>query len=290
MVIERVARAKVNLFLHVGPPGGDGYHPIASLMVFADIGDHLSFVGGEGTGLTLTGPFAEGLTGDADNLIVRARNSLLAGAPAVRAPFHLILDKRLPIASGLGGGSADAAATLVLLRDALALDVGDEGLHDLAGRLGSDVPACLASASVIATGRGERLSPAPALPALDAVLVNPLRPSPTGAVYKAYDRAVAPEGAAPPEWPDRLDTPEGVAMFLARCRNDLQPPAVSLQPAIAHVLSALDEAPQTLMSRMSGSGATCFALCRSAEDARRLADRLAAAHPDWWVKPCRLGA
>jgi 4-diphosphocytidyl-2-C-methyl-D-erythritol kinase len=289
VILERVARAKVNLFLHVGPPGEDGYHPIASLMVFADVGDRVCFARGQGPGLCLTGPFAASLTGDADNLIVRARDALLSGRPPTCSPFHLILDKQLPIASGLGGGSADAAAALILLRRALGLDVTDAALGDIAGRLGSDVPACLESRSVIATGRGDRLAPAPPLPTLDAVLVNPLRASPTGAVYKAYDRAVAEEGAARPDWPAAFAGPEDVAAFLGRCRNDLQPPAIALQPAIADVLAALDQEPQTLFARMSGSGATCFALCRSAPDAARLAARLTAARPDWWIRACRLG-
>jgi 4-diphosphocytidyl-2-C-methyl-D-erythritol kinase len=289
VTLERLARAKVNLFLHVGPPAEDGYHPIASLMVFADVGDRVSLVGGEGPDLALTGPFAASLTGERDNMIVKARDGLLADRPPVWAPFHLVLDKQLPIASGLGGGSADAAAALGLLRRALALDVTDADLHDLAARLGSDVPACLESVSVIATGRGDRLAPAPSLPALDAVLVNPLLPSPTGSVYKAYDRAVAPEGASLPDWPNRFDGAEDVAAFLERCRNDLQPPAVALQPAIADVLATLAEAPETLLARMSGSGATCFALCRSAADAVGLAARLTAAQTEWWVKACRLG-
>ena len=290
MILERVAQAKVNLFLHVGPPDADGYHPIASLMVFADVGDQVSFVEGEGSGLRLTGPFAAPLTADAENLIVRARDRLLAGRRRVWPPFHLVLDKQLPIASGLGGGSADAAAALTLLREGLALDVSDDLLHEIAAGLGSDVPACLGSRSVIATGRGDRLAPAPALPTLDAVLVNPLRPSPTGAVYKAYDRSLATQKAALPDWPAALANAEDVAAFLAGCRNDLQAPAVALQPAIAEVLGALGEAPETLLARMSGSGATCFALCRSRTNAVHLAGRLAATHPDWWVRPCRLGA
>ena len=289
MRLERVARAKVNLYLHVGPPGEDGYHPIASLMMFADIGDRVRLVEGEGLDLSVSGPFADSLGDDADNLVLKARERLLAGRPVSWAPFHLTLDKQLPIASGLGGGSADAAAALVLLRDGLALDVGDEALHDLAARLGSDVPACLASCSVIATGRGDRLAPAPPLPALDAVLVNPRRPSPTGPVYKAYDRDVDPRGAAPPDWPTGFDGPEEVAAFVARCRNDLQAPALALQPAIADVLAVLAEGPESLFARMSGSGATCFALCRTPADAASLTARLTAAHPDWWVKACRLG-
>ncbi len=290
MHLERVARAKVNLFLHVGSPGADGYHPIGSLMAFADIGDRVCLVGGEGPALSLSGPFADSLAGEDDNLVVRARDRLVAGRARAWPPFHLILDKQLPIASGLGGGSADAAAALVLLRDHLAPDIADAVLHDIAAELGSDVPACLQSRSVIATGRGDRLAPAPPLPALDAVLVNPRAPSPTGPVYRAYDRAVDPRGAALPDWPARLGGPEEVAAFLTGCRNDLQPPALALQPVIGDVLAALGQAGETLLARMSGSGATCFALCRSGTQAARLAGRIAASRPDWWVKSCRLAA
>ena len=289
MIRERLARAKVNLFLHVGAPGGDGYHPVASLMVFADIGDTVRLAEGKGPPLALEGPFAESLLDESDNLISRARDLLLGLVPERRVGFRLVLDKRLPIASGLGGGSADAAATFVLLRDALGLEVSDDGLHALAARLGSDVPACLQSRSVIATGRGEHLAAAPALPALDAVLVNPRLPSPTGAVYRAYDTAVHPRGANLPAWSDTVRGAEDVARWLATCRNDLQAPALALQPAIGEVLDTLGQAPETLMARMSGSGATCFALCRSAEEADDLARRLARERSGWWVRACVLG-
>lgn len=286
--LERLARAKVNLFLHVGPPAADGYHPIGSLMVFADLGDRLSLALGEGPDLTLDGPFADALSNEADNLVTRARDLLLAGRGEGMSPFHLMLEKRLPIASGLGGGSADAAAALMLLREGLALAVSDEDLHEIAARLGSDVPACLNSESVIATGRGDRLAAAPPLPPMDAVLVNPRLPSPTGPVYRAYDRAVAPQGAALPPWPEAFTGTADVAAFLALCRNDLQPPAVELQPAIAEVLAALGAAEESLFARMSGSGATCFALCASIGEADALARRLEATHPHWWIRSCRL--
>jgi len=290
MHLGRLAPAKVNLFLHVGAPGADGYHPISSLMVFADIGDRISLEREPGPDLAVIGPFAADLAGETDNLVLRARDRLLSGRPPSWPPFRLVLDKRLPIASGLGGGSADAAAALILLRDALALDVGDEALQDLAAGLGSDVPACLASRSVMAAGRGDRLSPAPPLPALNAVLVNPRLPSPTGAIYRAYDRAVAPQGADLPPWPREFAGAKDVAAFLADCRNDLQVPAVVHQPVIAEVLARLAGAPETLLARMSGSGATCFALCSSAAAAARLAAKVGATKPNWWVQACVLGA
>jgi 4-diphosphocytidyl-2-C-methyl-D-erythritol kinase len=292
VTLERFAPAKVNLFLHVGPPAADGYHPVSSLMVFADVGDVVRLVPAESLGFGVEGPFAETLGADHDNLVVRARDLALQGLAGPPA-FHLTLDKQLPIAAGLGGGSADAAATLVLVRrtlEAAGLPApGDETLMALARSLGADVAACLESVPVIATGRGDILTAAPPLPSLDVVLVNPLAPSPTGAVYRAYDADVAPGGAAPPALPDRFATAQDLAASLAATRNDLEAPAVALQPLIGEVLQVLGVAPEARLARMSGSGATCFALCADAVDAWRLAVRLEKARPDWWVKPCRLG-
>jgi 4-diphosphocytidyl-2-C-methyl-D-erythritol kinase len=290
-VLERFAPAKVNLYLHVGPPAADGYHPVSSLMVFADIGDVMRLAPAEAMAVVVEGPFAEGLAAERDNLVGRARDQLLRGlAPP---PFRLTLDKRLPIAAGLGGGSADAAATLRLIcehLEAAGLQPPDDGvLTAIARSLGSDVAACLESVPALATGRGDILAPAPALPPLDAVLVNPLAPSPTGPVYRAYDDAGASGGAETPALPARFASARDVVAFLAATRNDLEPPAVSLQPLISEVLGSLAGAPETAFTRMSGSGATCFALCADAAGARRLAARLAGDHPGWWVKSCRLG-
>jgi 4-diphosphocytidyl-2-C-methyl-D-erythritol kinase len=282
--MQRLAPAKVNLFLHVAGPGADGFHPLCSLMAFVDIGDEVVLTPG-GTGFRLEGPFAEGLEGEADNLVLRARDSVLTAAGR-GGDFGLTLRKVLPIASGLGGGSSDAAATLRLVRDHLAPHLSDDDLRALAGTLGSDTPACVAHAPVIATGRGDVLAPAPPLPDLPAVLVNPGVASPTGPVYRAYDRAVSPQGADLPPWPPGLTTPATVAAFLKTCRNDLQAPAISIQPAIANVLTALAAQPETRLARMSGSGATCFALCDTPDDAARLAGRVSAAHHNWWVMAC----
>lgn len=294
MRIKRFAPAKVNLLLHVGAPGADGYHPITSLATFADdVGDVIELSLAPEMQFAVEGPFAEGLAGEGANLVLRARDMVLAGLAEAPAPFRLTLDKQLPIASGLGGGSSDAAATLKLLGDAfewewLQGDDLDLALAEQADALGADMAMCLRALPVIAEGRGEALSFPPVFPDLDAVLVNPLKPSPTGAVYRAYDVAVAPGGAAPPDWPDMMDTARDVAAFLAGCRNDLEAPAISLQPAIAEVLAALRQRPETLIARMSGSGATCFALCADRREARDLAFSLSSFHPDWWIQPCRL--
>jgi len=181
------AAAKVNLFLHVGAPGADGYHPICSLMAFADIGDEVMAYEAEALELRVAGPFAGALSAEGDNLVLHAARALIAAARRPVAPFGLTLTKRLPVAAGLGGGSSDAGATLRLLREALSLKLGDAALEDLAAGLGADGAACLWGRPVIAEGRGERLSPAPGLPVIDAVLVNPGVPVSTAEVYRAFD-------------------------------------------------------------------------------------------------------
>jgi len=293
MRFERFAPAKVNLFLHVGPLQADGYHPIASLMTFASVGDRVRFSPAPEMSFGLEGPFAAELDGDSgSNLVVRARDAMLAAFPGDWAPFRITLEKHLPVAAGLGGGSSDAAAALNLMASALALtDDGDdpEGrLEAIAKGLGSDVPACYGGEPVIATGRGDECDWPPVFPDLDVVLVNPLVASPTGAVYRAYDDAGAPGGAELPPWLDPIETPKALANFLAGTRNDLEAPAISLAPAIGDVLAVLRARPETLFARMSGSGASCFAICEGARGARDLAHAISDAHPNWWVQPCRL--
>jgi 4-diphosphocytidyl-2-C-methyl-D-erythritol kinase len=299
--------------------GEDGYHPICSLMTFASVGDRLRFDRAKEMSFAAEGPFAAELGGDgAGNLVVRARDALLAAFPDRWAPFRITLEKNLPVAAGLGGGSSDAAAALNLMAEALALvgdapgfgvrrdlptgvyrgiesigelaspgDTGD-ALTAIARGLGSDVPACLGGVPVMASGRGDECDWPPVFPDLDAVLVNPLVASPTGAVYRAYDDAGAPGSAEPPPWPDPMETPQALADFLAGARNDLEGPAIELAPAIGEVLAALKARPETLLARMSGSGATCFAICADPQAARDLALSIADERPAWWVMPCRL--
>jgi len=293
MATWRLAPAKVNLFLHVGPLEASGYHPIRSLMVFADIGDRLSIAPARAMAFDVVGPFASGLDGGDDNLVPRARDRLLARLGGVPPAFALTLDKQLPVAAGLGGGSADAAATLNLVAEAVTWSgaaAPDQGhVEAVARELGADVAACLGSRSVIAKGRGDRLSPAPAMPPLDVVLANPGAPSSTAAVYWAFDQAGAGALTDRSEAPGELRSVSAVAAFLRACRNDLETPAMALQPAVGAVLAALRGEAETLLARMSGSGATCYSLCAGGREALRLADRLAAAHPQWWVRACRLG-
>lgn len=289
MRLSAFAPAKVNLFLHVGGPDAEGYHPIASLMVFADVGDQVMVQPSDAPAFETTGPFGDAIPADGDNLVVRAARAFHARLGGPIPPYRLILEKTLPIAAGLGGGSSDAGAALRLLRDALAPDLPDDDLESLAAGLGADGAACFRACALMAEGRGERLSAAPALPPLHAVLVNPGAPSPTGAVYRAYDAAVHPDGAARPFLPPDLESIEEVAAWLSvATRNDLEAPALALEPRIGEVLDVLRDEPESLLARMSGSGATCFALCAGDIEAETLAERLALARPDWWVRRCRL--
>jgi 4-diphosphocytidyl-2-C-methyl-D-erythritol kinase len=291
MATQRLARAKVNLFLHVGALQADGYHPLSSLMTFADVGDVVTIEDSADFGFVVDGPFSAGLGASAGNLVLRARDAVAGAFQPDWSPFTLTLHKQLPIASGIGGGSADAAAAMRLMAERSGLDIdpaGERILLRIAGELGSDVPVCLVGQARLGQGRGDELSAPPAFPDLPAVLVNPLLPSPTGGVYRGYDDAGAPGSADAPAWPHDLASVEAVAGFLADCRNDLEAPAIALQPAIAEMLAALRERPQTLLARMSGSGATCFALCAGAAERDVLARAISAQHPDWWVRACML--
>jgi 4-diphosphocytidyl-2-C-methyl-D-erythritol kinase len=272
------APAKVNLFLHVGRRRPDGYHPIASLMAFADVADVLEIRDGEGE-TDVVGPFATHAPAGPDNLVTKAAHAL----NHARAGFRL--DKQIPAGAGLGGGSADAAAALRLLgaeRPAVEL-------LEMAAYLGSDVPACFGSRPVLAQGRGERLTPWPWLRDLPAVLVWPGVAVSTAAVYVAFDASAAGADADAPE-PHALASTEDAAEFLRACRNDLEACAIALQPVIGEALAALSSQPESLLARMSGSGSAVFALCRTTDDAQALAARVAGRYPEWWVRAATLGA
>ncbi len=290
--LTALAPAKINLFLHVGPVDADGYHPLSSLVAFADVGDRVTVEPADRLSLTVIGPFGAGLAAEPDNLILRALRALGQATGTGEPPLRVTLDKRLPIAAGLGGGSSDAGAALKLARQALALDIDDVELEAVAGVIGADGPMCLRMRTAWAEGRGDVLTDEQHLPPLHAVLFNPGVPSPTGAVYRAYD-AGPPRAAAhalawpapPADW-----SPAVVIDWLSGLRNDLQPPAETLTPAIADAVSAVAAAPGVALARMSGSGATVFGLCRSGEDAAAAAAALSAAHPAAWVAATRLAA
>lgn len=281
MTATVLAPAKVNLYLHVGPLRPDGFHPVSSLMVFADIGDRLTLEPAEAFDFEVTGPHAEEVPADESNLVLKAVRALLHALTLDPPRARLLLDKRLPVAAGLGGGSSDAAAALKLLRDHLGVGMPDAELERLAADLGSDVPACVRGRAVIGEGRGERLGPAPVLPSLPAVLLDPGVASSTPAVYRAFDEMAVGGAADTPEFSDMSDVRD-VARALAATRNDLEAPAVALQPRIGEALDLLRAQPEALFARMSGSGSSCFALCADDEAARALAARLPGA------EACRL--
>jgi len=287
-VPDRLAPAKVNLFLHVGAPGSDGFHPLCSLMVFADIGDRVTVELGEGR-LTVIGPFARNLTRESDNLIIHAVRAFVAELGRPMSELTFALDKQLPVASGLGGGSSDAGAALRLIRDVFAPGFEDARLEGVAASLGADGAACLWGRPVLAQGRGERLSPAPGLPLMDAVLVNPRVGVSTPAVYRAFDAAGQFGDVVPPPVPEAFESVEEVAAWLSMMSNDLEAAAISVEPEIGAVLATLRDEPEVLLARVSGSGGTCFALCPDDISAETLAERIEAVAPTWWVRRCRLG-
>lgn len=255
-------------------------------MAFADVGDRVWVTHADRLSLTVTGPFAGALAGTDDNLILRVLRELGHVAGIGEPSLAITLEKSLPIAAGLGGGSSDAGSALRLAARALGLDLPDAELARISRVVGADGPMCLAARSAWAEGIGDRLTFEPALPPLHAVLANPGRPSPTGAVYRAYD-AGAPKSTdhpAPPEdW-----SPATVIDWLASQRNDLQAPAVFLEPEIGVALSAM-AATGARLTRMSGSGATVFGLFEDAETAADAAASLRSNHGNWWVEATVLG-
>ncbi|MGC8477686.1 MAG: 4-(cytidine 5'-diphospho)-2-C-methyl-D-erythritol kinase [Acetobacteraceae bacterium] len=266
------APAKLNLFLHVLGRRADGYHRLDSLAVFAGAADRLRAEPAAGLTLDIIGPHGAALAGEADNLVLRAARALAAAA-GITAGASLVLDKRLPVASGIGGGSADAAASLRLLCRLWNLDPSRVELMAIAARLGADVPVCLAARPARMGGVGEILSEPPALPRFGLALVNPGLPVATAAVFRARAGAFSAPAALPAGFADAA----ALAAFLAaNTRNDLEAPARALCPAIGEVLAALAATPGCLLARMSGSGATCFGLFASPEAAT------APSRPGWW--------
>lgn len=281
------APAKINLTLRVGPPNPDGRHPLDSLTVFAaNVGDTVSVREGEGLCLDVRGPFAAGLSAGGDNLVLRAA-ALLAEQAGMPANASLTLDKRLPVASGIGGGSADAAAALRALNLLWGLNLPLSALADLGARLGADIPACVTGVPCRMVGTGEALDPAPALPEVHAVLLNCGDACSTGAVYAAFDA----RGAAPPlqraSLPDCSDLSELCALMRAE-PNDLEAAAVGLVPSIAEDLARLAEQPGCRIARLSGSGATVFGLFETEAAARAAEAALRVALPGHWVAATRL--
>jgi 4-diphosphocytidyl-2-C-methyl-D-erythritol kinase len=273
--LSEFAPAKVNLHLHVVGRRADGYHLLDSLVVFAGIGDRVTVSPADELSLSVTGPFAAGLDGEADNLVVRAARALAALA-GIRAAGRLILEKNLPVASGIGGGSADAAAALRLLCRFWGLQPGAAG--NLAAGLGADVPVCLAGRPALMSGIGDVLAPAPPLPELGIVLVNPGVAVSTPLVFRARTGPFSdPACFGSGDWPDA----DSLVAALDTTHNDLEGPARSLAPAVGDVLDALAASPGCLLTRMSGSGATCFGLFPTPAAASAAA--WSVGRDGWWV-------
>lgn len=293
--LTEAAPAKVNLFLHVTGRRADGYHLLDSLAVFGPAADRLSATPAGALSLTLGGPFGATLAAEPDNLVLRAARALEARAAralearAARAwKAHaaralgayagaaLHLEKHLPVASGIGGGSADAAAALRLLNRLWGCGLDAAALARIAAPLGADIPVCVASRPARMQGIGEVISAAPGLPECGLLLVNPRLPVATPAVFRARQGAFSPPATLPASWPDA----RAMATELARLGNDLEAAALSLCPVIGDVLAALGAVPGCLLARMSGSGATCFALFATPAEASAAARCMPA---EWWA-------
>ncbi len=287
-VLNERARAKVNLTLHVLGRRADGYHDLESLVAFADCADGLTLSPGPDFSLDITGPRAADCGDLSDNLVAKAARLLGERVPQLKSGAF-VLDKHLPAAAGIGGGSADAAATLRLLAGANDVAPDDQRLIAAAQAAGADVPVCLLSSGCMMRGAGERVTPLP-LPRLPCVLINPGVPVPTKDVFaaiglKAGDTFTPPSGiAADVVWPGASASSAQWLAAIESGRNDLEPVAVKIQPIIAEVLSLLRSAQGSTLSRMSGSGATCFGLFDSDASAASAAASLKVAHPTWWVE------
>lgn len=278
---EGAAPAKINLALHVTGRRADGYHLIESLVVFAGHGDRLAVEEAEQDGFSVTGPFASSLPADGGNLVLRARDLLrLHFGAGAQSPVMLRLEKNLPVASGIGGGSSDAAAALRLLARHWKLCASEEDLARLGLELGADVPMCLASRPLVARGIGEKLEPAAGFPSLPLLLINPGKPLETRAVFARLQKRDN-QGLGPLP---RCESLAEIIRWLRSTRNDLEAPALSLLPEIADTLGLL-EAEGALLSRMSGSGATCFGIFESIETAEKAAGQIRKKRPGWFVCP-----
>jgi 4-diphosphocytidyl-2-C-methyl-D-erythritol kinase len=283
ILVER-APAKINLTLHVLGRRADGWHELESLVVFSRSGDYLSLMPGPILELTVSGPSAAASGSTEDNLVCKATRHLAARVEGLQlGAFHL--EKHLPVAAGIGGGSSDAAAALRLLARANHLPLDDPRLIEAARATGADVPVCLAAKGRMMMGFGEKLGPVIQLPPLMSLIVNPRVPVETKHVFQ---RMNIPAGAQTnfgghPDMRDGID-PEGLYALLRKSRNDMEDAACTIAPVIGDVLAVLAAAPGCKLARMSGSGATCFALFTDCKTAARAKKAILSAHPEWWVK------
>jgi 4-diphosphocytidyl-2-C-methyl-D-erythritol kinase len=284
MPVEELARAKINLDLHVTGRRADGYHELDSLTAFAAIGDRLVLHEHDRLELALSGPFAGALAAEPDNLVLRAARRLAACAGR-SAAVRITLEKRLPVAAGLGGGSADAAAALRGLNRLWRLGMTQADLAGLAAGLGADVPVCLAARTARMRGVGEQVEPWDGLPPLAVLLVNPDLPLATAAVFGALEAIGEPAERA---WPPPSE-PAAFVEWLCAGDNHLEAPAARLLPPIQGVLATLAAQEGCALARMSGSGATCFGLFASAALRDAATAAIGRARPGWWLAASTIG-
>ena len=293
MALAETARAKVNLTLRVLGRRPDGYHELESVVAFASVSDRLTLAPGEKTDLAVTGPRAADCGALNDNLVLRAARALGEKIEGLRSGFFT-LEKHLPAAAGIGGGSADAAAALRLLASYNNIPPEDERVMAVARATGADIPVCVASRACVMTGVGEQLTPI-TLPPLPCVLVNPRLAVATKDVFAALGlkpgqlRTGLTDVLEAIVWPKPGASAEVWRDVLAGGVNDLEAPAIQVQPAIADVLALLRATKGVRLARMSGSGATCFALYRTEDEARTAADALRGQQSTWWVEASVLG-
>ncbi len=271
------APAKINLFLHITGKRDDGYHTLQSLMIFADAGDDLEFSSQENFSIEVKGIFTDALPLTQDNLVYKAAR-LLSEDYKTPLSGKIILTKNLPVASGIGGGSADAAAALKGLSQLWSLPDEPSRLQKVAQKVGADVPACLYCRPVWVEGIGEKLIPISGMPPIYLVLVNPLVPVATAAVFQCFGGSFSPLFPSPREWGMPLTD-------LDTFRNDLTEAAIAVAPVVKDVLGAFSNTEGCLLHRLSGSGATCFGIYEDATAARKAADTLKTLHPEWWIVP-----
>lgn len=280
--IDLGAPAKLNLYLEIIGVREDGYHLIDSLVAFADFGDQLHVERAEKTSLSVSGPFAGQTPADVGNLVLRALQ-LLERAAGRPLPVAIYLEKRLPAGAGLGGGSADAAATLRGVRSLYDLPINDVALAELGLELGADLPVCLAGRPAHVSGIGERLTAVQGLQAFPTLLVYPGVGLSTPSVYQEYDKRHLESHSADLKEHSALSLAE-----LAERRNDLQSAAETLEPGVTHVLDALSHQEGCTLARMSGSGSACFGLFETMQQVEAAASRMKALSDSWWIQPCRV--
>jgi 4-diphosphocytidyl-2-C-methyl-D-erythritol kinase len=273
------APAKINLALHVTGRRADGYHVLDSVAVFAGLGDRVAVQSSDALQLQVTGPFARHAPADRTDLAWRAAEAFYLRAGAVPA-VRIEIEKNIPAGAGLGGGSADAAAVLSALDEFSGAKLPARDLAALGLTLGADVPMCLAGRALRARGIGEVIAAVEGWPPLPLVLIWPGRAVSTAAIFKALPKRDNPPLTDVPAAAGVAD----IATWLAGCRNDLEPPALSVAPEIAFALAELRASAGCLIARMSGSGSACFGLYGDVADAERAAASIAAGRPDWWVR------